>query len=182
MKKFWIRQRARLPPHVCAMVISTETEMAFIAEKSHVSNRSHSSLPEVDKNPVNTIYSVGLVVGVLMNVDSLYQRQPVVSEWFPLISADIWNVVSGVKSMREAFLIRRCYSYICTILAVICILGTSCPSPVVDSSCCYPLSPISNNYYITPIEVTADTPARKTCFSECLLLFYHCLYWHRLCF
>ncbi|XP_035219448.1 serine/arginine repetitive matrix protein 1-like [Stegodyphus dumicola] len=44
-------------------------------------------------------YCVRSVVGVLMDVGSIYQHQPFVSEWFPLIPPDAWKVVNGVESM-----------------------------------------------------------------------------------
>ncbi|GFV24057.1 hypothetical protein TNCV_1958681 [Trichonephila clavipes] len=53
----------------CAVVISTETESGFITEDD-VSSLSHSKLPEVGKNPVDTAYDVGSVVSVLADVGS----------------------------------------------------------------------------------------------------------------
>ncbi|GFV30101.1 hypothetical protein TNCV_2430521 [Trichonephila clavipes] len=47
---------AGAPPDTCAVVIITETESGFITEDGHVSSLSHSKLPEVGKNPVDTAY------------------------------------------------------------------------------------------------------------------------------
>ncbi|GFU74452.1 hypothetical protein TNCV_1934271 [Trichonephila clavipes] len=47
---------AGAPPDTCA-VVSTETESGFITEDD-VSSLSHSKLPEVGKNPVDTAYDV----------------------------------------------------------------------------------------------------------------------------
>ncbi|GBO32107.1 hypothetical protein AVEN_42071-1 [Araneus ventricosus] len=63
------------PSYAYVLVISIEAEAGFIA-----SSRSHSSLPEIGKNTVDTAYDVGSVVGVLMDVGSLYLRRPVVFE------------------------------------------------------------------------------------------------------
>ncbi|GFW65215.1 hypothetical protein TNCV_394811 [Trichonephila clavipes] len=63
---------AAAPPDTCAVVISTETESGFITEDD-VSSLSHSKLPEVGKNPVDTAYDVGSVVSVLADVGSSSQ-------------------------------------------------------------------------------------------------------------
>ncbi|GFV61705.1 hypothetical protein TNCV_188631 [Trichonephila clavipes] len=52
---------AGAPPDTCAVVISTETESGFITEDDTFS-LSHSKLPEVGKNPVDTAYDVGSVL------------------------------------------------------------------------------------------------------------------------
>ncbi|GFU56806.1 hypothetical protein TNCV_2539761 [Trichonephila clavipes] len=58
---------------------------------------SHSKLPEVGKNPVDTAYDVGSVISVLADVGSSSQLQSVVSLWFLLMALDVWKEVSGVE-------------------------------------------------------------------------------------
>ena len=79
------------------MLISTENGSGFVAEY-HVSSWSCSNLPSVDKNPTNNVYDVCSVVGLLMDVGSLYQHQPIVFEWFPLVRPNVWKVVDDVIS------------------------------------------------------------------------------------
>ncbi|GFV45094.1 transposable element Tc3 transposase [Trichonephila clavipes] len=145
---------AGAPPDTCAVVIITETESGFITEDDTPS--LHTSLPVVGKNPVDTAYDVGSVVSVLADVGS-----SIVSLWFLLMALDVWKEVSGVESIC-----RSGHSSDCTILAIICVPGTSCPSATVHSPFCDPLLPTPSNYHIAPTEVAADTSIRPTCFSE----------------
>ncbi|GFX81790.1 hypothetical protein TNCV_2569911 [Trichonephila clavipes] len=53
----------------------------------------------------------------------LNQLRSVVSLWFLLMALDVWKEVSGVESMLATLLVPN--SSDCTILAIICVPGTS---------------------------------------------------------
>ncbi|GFU10981.1 hypothetical protein TNCV_4658141 [Trichonephila clavipes] len=127
---------------------------------------SHSKLPEVGKYPVDTAYDVGSVVSVLAGVGSSSQLRSVVSLWFLLMALDVWKEVSGVESMLATLLCRSGHSSDCTILAIICVPGTSDPLRRYTLPSVIPLLPTPSNYHIAPTEVAADTSIRPTCFSE----------------
>ena len=55
------------------------------------------------KKSYQDVYDVVSVVSVLIDVDSLYLRRAVGSEWCPLIQPDAWKVISDVRSMLAAF-------------------------------------------------------------------------------
>ncbi|GFU10666.1 hypothetical protein TNCV_1773351 [Trichonephila clavipes] len=106
---------AAAPPDTCAVVISTETESGFITEDD-TSPSVTLQVARGRQNPVDTAYDVGSVVSVLADVGSLAnfgQSSP----WFLLMALDVWKEVSGVESMLS--------SSDCTILAIICVPGTS---------------------------------------------------------
>ena len=60
-------------PDTCVVVNSLETESGFIAEE-HMST--------VGYIPIKTVYEVGSMIDVLMNVGSLYKGQLVLSNDF----------------------------------------------------------------------------------------------------
>ena len=75
--------------HTFAMVVSTETESVFFTA-NYV---SYSSLTGVDRNLINTVYDAESVVGFLIDVSSLYQLRPIISEWLTLIPPDAWKML-----------------------------------------------------------------------------------------
>ncbi|GFV84783.1 hypothetical protein TNCV_4297651 [Trichonephila clavipes] len=119
------RTAGRCASNTCAVVISTE-KSGFITEDD-TSPVCHTQVARGRQNPVDTAYDVGSVVSVLADVGSSSQLRSIVSLWFLLMALDVWKEVSGVESMLFTLLVPKSghSSENCTILAIICVPGTS---------------------------------------------------------
>ena len=90
-------------PHAFAVVISTETQSGFITEYHVFSVGLSPICPGSTKIHSTLSMIIGSVIGFLMDVGSLYQHWPVVSEFFLFIPPEAWKVVNVIKSILVAF-------------------------------------------------------------------------------